>query len=293
MNKNFAYLLMGLAGMALSSCSLFQKNTTIREESVIPQDREALQQAENVKTYKPEKFSKGVITGDWAIEEVMGKKAVGEKAPFLKFTRQGTQLRMYGNNGCNTINASFKFQPKDSTLTFDNVITTMMYCGMEGITDREINQALEQTRYYSLTKTDDYYYMRLFNKNHSELMLLMHQNFEFLNGAWKVTKLNDKDLEVDEMILVFDVDEKKIHGNTGCNVMNGTFETDMDSPNSISIGNLAVTMMLCPDMDMERALLLALEDANQAKPINAEDVQLLNSDNKVVLLMHRYDVKNK
>ena len=287
MNKNFAYLLMGLAGLALTSCSLFQKNTTIREESVIPQDREALQQAENVKTYKPEKFSKGVITGDWAIEEVMGKEAKGERAPYLKFVETDKERKMYGNNGCNTINATYDYNVKDSTLYFDNMLTTMMYCDMEGITDREINMALNNTKYYSLTETDDYNYMRFYDRNHSLLMVLMHQNFEFLNGAWRVVKIEDEPVNVEDMVLVFDVDERKIHGNTGCNVLNGTFDTDMDSPNSISVSNLAVTMMLCPDMEAQTALLIALEDANKAKPIKNDEVQFLNSDNNVVLLLKR------
>lgn len=34
--------------------------------------------------------------------------------------------------------------------------------------------------------------------------------------------------------LVIDVPEGKVHGNTGCNILNGSLETDMEAANSIS-----------------------------------------------------------
>ena len=285
MRRIFGYTSILILAVSLGSCSLLKKENTVKEESFIPQDREAIQKVEKINTFKPEEFSRGVVKGDWAIEEVFGKKAVGEQAPYLKFSQ--FENRVYGNNGCNTVNADYKYSVKDSTLTFSNVLTTMRLCAMEGITEREINQALNETRYYTIVSNDDYYFMKLFNKSHDEIMVLMHQNFAFLNGAWKVVKIEDEPIDNPEMLLVFDVDEKKVHGNTGCNVLNGKLETDMDAPNSISISNMGVTLMMCPDLDKERLLLIALEDANKAKPINSGEVQLLNSDDKVVLILKR------
>lgn len=270
----------------MSSCSLFNKKETVqKQEAILPQDRQALLQKEKEKFYSPEDLAKGIIKGDWAIEEVMGKKAVGEKAPYLKFST--TDSRIYGNNGCNTINADFKYNVKDSTLVFENVLTTMILCHTEGITDQDINNAINNTRYYSLKDDGDYYIMRLFDKDHHEVMMLMHQNFEFLNGMWKVVAIDEDPVDVPGMRLVIDVDEQKLHGNTGCNVINGKFDTDMDTPNSISFSNIAVTMMLCNNMEYQTALLIALEDANKAKPISATKVLLLNSDDKVVLTLEK------
>ena len=291
MKKTIVYISIISCFVGLASCNIFNKNNSVKEAAVIPQDREAIQQIENLKTFKPEEISKGVIEGDWAIEEVNGKPAVGEKAPYLKFVETGGEKKMFGNNGCNTLNATYSYNPQDSTLTFDNVLTTMMFCGMEGITDGEITQAVNDTRFYSVSETEDYNFLRFYDRDYNLLMVLMHQNFAFLNGAWKVVRIDDEPVNVDEMKLVIDVDEKKVHGNTGCNVLNGAFETDMDSPNSISFSNLAVTMMLCPDMEAQRALLIALEDANKAKPISKDEVQMLNSDDKVVLTLQRWHEK--
>ena len=89
------------------------------------------------------------------------------------------------------------------------------------------------------------------------------------------------------MKLVIDVEEGKIHGNTGCNVMNGTMEINMNAANSISFQAISKTLMLCPDDNYETQLLVALEEAMRAKPMQGGKVELLDSQNKPVLLLER------
>ena len=46
-------------------------------------------------------------------------------------------------------------------------------------------------------------------------MELMHQNFQFLNGTWLVKEIDGQPVNVPDMKLVIDVDEGRLHGNTG------------------------------------------------------------------------------
>lgn len=271
----------------LSSCSLFNNSNkqTVKKEIVLPQDREAIMVKTDPKTYSPEEFAKGIVKGDWAIEKVFGEEAVGEKAPFLKFALSDD--RVYGNNGCNTINAEYKYNPSDSTLVFENVAVTMMLCAKEGITDYLINQALNETRRYALKDVEDGYIMTLYNEAGKEVMLLTHQNLDFLNGTWKVIEIDGEPIDVENMKLVIDVDEHKVHGNTGCNVFNGKLETDMETPNTFSFESMAVTMMYCPQIEYQTAMLVALEDAERAKPIDKNRVQLLNASGRPVITLQR------
>lgn len=277
------------AGM--TSCDtfnkLFHKETTpeIKKDNVLPQDREAIQVKADPKTYSPEEFKRGVIKGDWAIEKVYGQEAIGEKAPFLKFVE--ADKRVYGNNGCNTINAEYSYIPMDSTLTFSNVAVTMMLCHKEGITDYLINQALNEARTYNLRETADGYEMNVYDANHQVVMQLTHQNLDFLNGTWKIVAIEGKPVNVEKMKLVFDIDEHKVHGNTGCNVLNGRLETDMEAPNTFSFEGIGVTMMYCPEIEYQSAMLFALEEACRAKPINKNQVQLLDAEGKAVLTLER------
>lgn len=293
-NANVYLLSFFIVGtIFMSSCSLFQKNKStetkeetveVKKESVLPTDRTDIVQPVSA-VYTSQEISKGVIKGDWAIETVNGKNAVGEKAPFLKFSP--SEGKMYGNNGCNVINAEYQYNPGDSTISFSYLTSTMRLCHKEGLTDSEINLALDATRYYTCELNGDDYYLTFYNEDHSPVMGLMHQNFQFLNGTWSVKEIAGEKVNVPKMKLVIDVEEGKIHGNTGCNVLNGSLEINMESANSISFQSIAKTLMLCPDENYETQLLVALEEAMKAQPLKGNKVELLNGKNKCVLLLER------
>lgn len=256
----------------------------VQKESVLPTDRTDIVKPVS-SVYTSAEISKGIVKGDWAIETVNGKPAVGEKAPFLKFVP--SEGRVYGNNGCNVINAEYTYNPQDSTISFAYLNSTMMYCQKEGLTDIEINQAMAATKFYSWRLNGDDYYITFYNENREPVMELMHQNFQFLNGTWAVKEISGEAVNIPKMKLVIDVDEGKLHGNTGCNVINGSLEINMESANSISFQGIAKTLMLCPDVNYETQLLVALEEAMRAKPLKGERVELLDSQDKPVLILER------
>lgn len=273
-----------------SQCNLFNKAAVpvefVGEESVVlPQDRESVVVGNVVDDYADKELLKGVVTGDWAIETVFEKNAKGEVPPFIKFDDK--TMSIYGNNGCNVINGEYAYSSADSTLTFSNVITTMRNCSETDITDYDINSALNMTRYYSWKSENMNYYLYLYDKNKVLMMTLKHQNFDFLNGSWLVVAINDEEQDNSEMKLVFDIDEMKLHGNTGCNVLNGTIATDMETANSISFQQIATTRRMCPDATSETELLVALEDVVYVQPIDNSSVKLLDSNRKTVLELKR------
>lgn len=257
----------------------------VTQDIVLPRDREKISQKKETPTYTSKELAKGILKGDWAIETVNGKPVVGEKAPFIRFSPSENMI--YGNNGCNVIHGAYKYNPADSTICFSNIASTMMLCNMEGLTDYEINAALDITRYYSWEIRDNDFYLYFLNEARQPVMGLMHQNFDFLNGAWQVTAINGKDVDEPDMKLVIDVDEEKIHGNTGCNILNGSMEIDMEQANSISFSRIATTRMMCPDSNHETELLVALEDTSTAKPTSKDSVLLLDSQGKEVLRLVR------
>lgn len=256
-----------------------------KEEAVLPRDREQIATTEDLKTYTAEDIKRGVVKGDWAIETVEGKKAVGEKAPYLRFSP--TEKMAYGNNGCNYIHGSYKYNPEEKTLSFGNMASTMMLCAGTGLTDTEINAALSKVTNYSWEAQDNEYYLYFYDAAGTNVMTLMHQNFDFLNGTWLVKQIEDTPVNDPEMKLVIDVDEGKVHGNTGCNLYNGALEIDMEEANSISFSSIGVTRMACPEPNHETALLVALEEASTAKPISKEEVVLFNAQGKQVLRLVR------
>lgn len=278
-------ILLGL--LPLGACGIVKSNNgkgDVKKESVLPTDREKIVQAVSA-VYTSEDLEKGIVKGDWAIEKVNGKEAIGETAPYLKFVP--AEKRVYGNNGCNTINAVYAYNPADSTISFTNLVSTMMACGMEGISDMEINRALDATRSYTWRLNGDDYYLTFYDESHTEVMELMHQNFQFLNGTWAVREIDGQPVDNPDMKLVIDVDENKLHGNTGCNLLNGSLETDMDAANSISFQGIALTRMACPEGVAETQFVMALEEASKAKPLKDNKVALINGEGETVMVLER------
>lgn len=273
---------------SIKNFSLIKKGSReseeVKKEMSLPTDREKIVQPVSA-VYTSQDLANGIVKGDWAVEKINGSPAVGETAPYLKFDPQ--QKRVYGNNGCNIINASYTYNPSDSTISFGNIASTMMACGMEGITDYAFNAAMAATRFYSWQLNGDDYYLTFYDADRQPVMEMMHQNFQFLNGTWAVKEIDGQAIDIPDMKLVIDVDEGKVHGNTGCNILNGSLETDMDAANSISFQKIATTRMMCPDQSYETQLLVALEEASKAKPLKEGKVQLINNLNKVVLLLER------
>lgn len=257
----------------------------MQTEAQLPSDRHTVDTGNRQQPFNSVTLNQGAVGGDWLIIEVLGKQATGQETPYLKFDTESHNL--YGSNGCNTLNATYKNNPADSTLSFDNMITTMRACPGEDISEAAINGAVASTARYSWAHKDGRYYLYLKDSAGKVLMTLMRQSFDFLNGAWKVKSIEGVAVNNDEMQLVFDMAEMKLHGNTGCNVLNGSIVTDMAVQGSISFQNMATTRMTCPDINLETTLLVALEAAAQVKPVNKNTVELLNAHGGVVLTLVR------
>ena len=275
-----------------SQCNLFNKAANpiefvSSENIVIPQDRESVNIGTEETTYADAELCKGNIFGDWLILTVFNKEAKGEETPFLNFVKYTGNL--YGNNGCNAINGSYTYNLADSTISFSNVITTMRNCNQSDITDFDINTALSMISRYNWSFDGIDNYLSLYDANGVLLMTLMHRNFNFLNGSWSVIKINDEAQNNPDLKLVFDIDEQKLHGNTGCNVINGNIEIDMYTTNSISFQQIVSTLKSCPNIEGETNLLVALEDVMHLEPIDKDRVKLLDSSNNPVLELRRID----
>ncbi len=283
----------GLQGWVESEKDEAAKETKAAKAAAAKEAKAAKTEAEKAMAKVDEKLShiadeekKGVLSGDWAIETVLGKKAVGETAPFIKFVPG--ESRIYGNNGCNIINGQYTLNSADKTISFSNLATTMMMCGQNNITDAEIGEALGLTVKYSVENgKDSESILRFFDAGGKEVMQLMHRDFHFLDGTWAVVAIDGEKVNIEGMKVALDVDEKKMHGNTGCNIINGEFETDMDAANSISFSKIAMTRMACPDSGWETRMTVALEEAVTAQKLDADEIEFIGSNGKQVMLLKK------
>lgn len=317
-NNNLLIAALGLAlAFSASSCSVFKPSSNAERSGkglqgwVESEQEEAQKDAKEAKK-KAEKEAKatkseaekamakvdgklnqiaaelksGNLSGDWAIVNVLGKKAVGETAPFIKFVPN--ENRIYGNNGCNILNGQYTINKADKSITFSNLATTMMMCGQSNITDVEIGEALGVTKKFTVEDgQDSEMILKLYDAKGNEVMELMHRDFHFLDGTWAVVAIDGEKVNIEGMKIALDVDEKKMHGNTGCNIINGEFETDMDAANSISFSKIAMTRMACPDSGWETRMTMALEEAVTAQKVSEDEIEFIGSNGKQVMLLKK------
>lgn len=84
-----------------------------------------------------------------------------------------------------------------------------------------------------------------------------------LNGEWKIKEVDGEAIlsgMEKQPFIAFDVKKKTIHGNAGCKLINGGFETNADNTKSISFPGVASMMMACPDMETEGKILKAINE---------------------------------
>lgn len=220
-----------------------------------------------------------VINGNWTVCIAMGKATSGDERPYIIFD-EATKT-MYANNGCNTLNAEYKIS--NGNIEFINMLSTQRYCH-DAQYEMEINQALANAKAVSVKAVGNEYYMTFLNIKNEALMTLRKPNLDFINGTWKITKVNSTSCKNKNIELALDIEDLKVHGNVGCNIVNGSLLLDASKANSIMFLDLISTMKSCPDLALETEILMALEQTEYYKKGKDDKILFLcDKDNNVVL----------
>lgn len=229
------------------------------------------------------------INGEWTIYSVRGNLVSGEERPYI--TIDLPAKRFYGNNGCNYINGNLEVAP-GRELRFTNMIATMKMCQNDQY-QYLINLALNDVVKFVPRFENPITFLDLKDTTGRVILVLRRHNMDFLNGAWKVEELNGQKLvQEDDATMTFDTTDLKIHGTTGCNIFNGDLFIDPDKTNSLQIIGLATTKMMCGPDSRETEFLVALEDVETAKALDANTVVLYSSDGSPLFKLSKLELRD-
>lgn len=273
---------MGAATLALTGCHSAQ------ESAQSAQSAPAKQQSAS-------KLVKEVIdslTGDWSVVEVGDTKVDLEQLPTVSLSLPDSDIvagqdivLCYAFNGCNTINGKFKVAPGHKMTPEGDFISTLMVCpGVDY--DQLVSNAVNVVEAYAVNSAGGESTLHLYDKNGRKMLTLRKHDLEFLNGAWRVTRLG-ADVNVPDSIgmeMVIDLPEGRLHANGGCNVINGKVEPVMAVDGGLRFSDLASTRMYCPSMELEQALLGNLNEVAKAVRGGKPDTALLLGQNGAVLV---------
>ena len=94
-----------------------------------------------------------------------------------------------------------------------------------------------------------------------------------LDGEWNITEVDGQKISTERMPFIgFDVAQKRIYGNSGCNHMMGSFEADSLKPGTLKFGQIGSTRMMCPDMKTEQMVLGVLDKVIGKKIVGTAEV---------------------
>lgn len=227
------------------------------------------------------------LDGEWTILSIKNKEISTSDRAYLFFNLKDSAF--YGNNGCNTINGKVHIQ-ESNKIILDNVISTMMMCH-NATSERTVMKALNDVASYKISIENDIRYLTFMNARGHNIMYLKNHDINFLNGAWTVSSINNKSVSAKNVRIVIDIQEMKIHGNSGCNIINGTLYIDPLKDMGVEFQELISTRMMCPDMHIETALLVALEETQFCKKITDDEISLLDGDGKQLATLKRLNLR--
>ncbi len=225
------------------------------------------------------------LSGEWTIKKVRNKNITTSERAYLNF--DVTNARLYGSNGCNVINGAFALN--GTGITFNHITTTHKSCNNNSAS-RNIMKAISETTNLLIEEEKGIEYLVLRSKNNHETLRLKRNNFDFANGAWTVKEIADADISNSDMRLVIDTDQLSIHGNTGCNIINGVITIDGDKYHAIQFEDIVSTRKPCQNISNETALLVALEEAVSARLADKNTLQLIDNKGNVVATLSRLKI---
>jgi heat shock protein HslJ len=227
------------------------------------------------------------LYGEWDIISMRKKKVYSLERAYLYLDFAGGN-KVYGNNGCNTINGTF--QLSGNNLKFNDFISTEESC-RNVTSEKSIMHTLADVRRYTLQTQYNAQYMNLMNTKGTVIMVLKRQNPDAMNGAWLIKEINSENVSEKGMRVVVDAVEQTIHGDTGCNIINGIITLDPTKDMAIQFEDLHSTEYDCEDIDYETDLLLALETTESCKRINQNEMALLDNKGTIVLVLQHINLR--
>ena len=221
------------------------------------------------------------LAGHWYISSVGNVKLHGyeDEWPFIQF--ESAEHRFYGSDGCNVMNGGYT-AGAGQKLSVGHGAMTMRMCPTDPV---PTGRTISETASFSITVNQaGTQVLSLRNAANNTIMTLEKSDIEFLNGAWQVVEIDGRKVTNPDVKLVIDVPEGRVHGNTGCNLLNGAITRDPMVVSSVQFSSLATTRMMCPPGEnYESALLISLEEVYSGRRADNKGAELLSNSGKTLI----------
>lgn len=222
-----------------------------------------------------------VLNKKMILTHINGKKVLEGKA---YGTLNSESNMFYGKNGCNNFNSGFKLS--GDKIVFSTGMGTLMACDPESMQlESDFSGALAQKEFTIQNKDN----VVEFVNNKKEVVLSFEIPTEkdiwsFIDGKkWKLFMLDNTGKDYGKAFIQFNVQEKRVSGNAGCNNFFGSYTA---LSNEITFSGMGVTKMACLDDDKMETEGKVLNYLSEQKMIFDVADQTLNfyKDDRLVMV---------
>lgn len=217
--------------------------TRTKRPAPIPADASAYQyKLKSVISKTPVNTEKGIYNTKMILTQLNGKKINNGKAFITINDETGT---ISGKNGCNNFNVKYTKLSSKNQIKTDSPMGTLMACDSESMKlEQDFSAAITKKKFKIVKKNNTVQFKNAKNKVVMEFSIpTQNQLWSFIGkNNWKLIALENVGQDYGKASIKFNVAEKKVSGNTGCNNFSGTYETNDDR---ISFDKIASTRMAC------------------------------------------------
>lgn len=240
---------------------------------------------ELVKVLEKREDKSAQLTGTYHLTSLRGESfSTTEKIPTI--TLDLSEKQVSGTDGCNNYTGRIK-QLSPTKMKFSVLASTKMMC--RGVEYTEpFNQAMSQVAMYDLDGKN----LILKDETGKELLGFTQKStaelYSGLHDIWNVERIKGEEVQRGQARprLEINLTEMMIMGNDGCNNYRGEIKKVDD--NTFTVGNLAGTKKLCPNMEIADSFNQALQQVQkyQRKGLN---LMLLDEQGQEVLTFLKGD----
>lgn len=99
-----------------------------------------------------------------------------------------------------------------------------------------------------------------------------------IDHNWTLTELGKNTIKTNIPNILFVTENNHVSGYSGCNRFMGTYTLE---GSKLKMGQMAATMMACPDMDMEHAFLKMLDEVD-SYVVKGSELHFMNKESQVI-----------
>lgn len=257
--------------------------TRTKRPAPIPADASAYQyKLKSVISKTPVNTEKGIYNTKMILTQLNGKKINNGKAFITINDETGT---ISGKNGCNNFNVKYtKLSAKNQIMT-DSPMGTLMACDSESMKlEQDFSAAITKMKFKIVKKNNTVQFKNAKNKVVMEFSIpTQNQLWSFIGkNNWKLIALENVGQDYGRASIKFNIAEKKVSGNTGCNNFSGTYETNDDR---ISFDKIASTRMACigEENKTEQKVLLYLNNKDLRFDVADQTLNFYLNDKLVMI----------